>query len=616
MDDYENNATEEEYYHAYFRRQPEHYFYQLLKPLADTSTLTPSDYIDWGHSSDFVVETEVGECAGVIIDLVSTLLFETQNPVGQKATEALQQAKNMAERSLEAKKSFLSNMSHEIRTPMNGVIGMIDLLNNTPLGAEQQQYVSTIKKSSETLLNILNDILDLSKIEAGKMELRFAPISLHQTLDKLDALFSQQAQARDTLLRFSVHRDVPPYIMADETRLLQVLSNFTSNAIKFTEGGKIDIMVSVLKVRGPQLYQIKVEVRDTGIGISGKDLAVLFKQFSQVDNSYTKSYGGTGLGLAISKQLCQMMGGDVGVESVLGKGSTFWFTLSAKACTEESFERVAARSQKEDVIRVLENSPRILVVDDNEVNLMVAKNILEKAGCQVKTANNGPKAVEMAIKDPFDLVLMDIQMPGMNGITATQEISMRLPQRPPIVAMTAFSLQEEKSEFLGAGMDDYISKPIKAANLLTVVAKWTAASTAKSTAVPPGGQALPPQTVPGGLPDFDRQVPEELAKYGGMDMVRASLREFEENTAILIDELEQAAAAGDSNAWLAVMHTLKGNSGTFGAVKMYELTKNCERLLRDKEDIDMDLNLSYLKQNFEHFKTAYKSWLAEAGEQP
>ncbi|MBX2841270.1 MAG: PAS domain S-box protein, partial [Flammeovirgaceae bacterium] len=251
----------------------------------------------------------------------------------KKATEDLRAAKEIAEKSLEVKKTFLSNMSHEIRTPMNGIIGMIDLLNESKLDQEQFEYVSTIKKSSETLLTILNDILDLSKIEAGKMELRISTISLRRLIDKLYALFSQQAMVKDTVLTYHIEDDVQDAIKTDETRLLQVLSNLTSNAIKFTENGKINIHIS--RIDGNNTFQIlKFKVKDTGIGITKENLNLLFKQFSQIDNSYTKSYGGTGLGLAISQELCRIMGGEIGVESEFYRGSIFWFTIKAENSTQ------------------------------------------------------------------------------------------------------------------------------------------------------------------------------------------------------------------------------------------------------------------------------------------
>jgi hypothetical protein len=259
----------------------------------------------------------------------------------KEANLELKQAKEVAERSLKVKEMFLANMSHEIRTPMNGIIGMIDLLEGTTITDEQKEYVQTIKKSSETLLNILNDILDLSKIEAGKMQLKKEPVRLRNVLEKIYALFSQQALAKNIKLYYHLSERLPEFFMIDETRLLQILSNLVSNAIKFTEGGgSIDIDVKKAKVHGKR-YMLKCTVSDSGIGISPESTKQLFNLFTQLDTSTTKTYSGTGLGLAISKELTKLMGGKIGVFSTMGHGSSFWFTFEA-----EPTEKVALVEDK------------------------------------------------------------------------------------------------------------------------------------------------------------------------------------------------------------------------------------------------------------------------------
>ncbi|MEQ9007078.1 MAG: ATP-binding protein, partial [Ekhidna sp.] len=245
----------------------------------------------------------------------------------KKTNEELKRAKEMAERSLKIKERFLANMSHEIRTPMNGIIGMIDLLASTSLDGEQSEYVKTINKSSQTLLNILNDILDLSKIEAGKMDLRQQPVHLVKTIEKVYDLFSQQASSKDNNLYYHIDDRIPVWILGDETRLIQVLSNLTSNAIKFSENkGNINMSIRLLKKRGKQ-FVFKVAIKDSGIGISEEDQKSLFQSFHQLDNSSSKNFGGTGLGLAISRELVKSMKGEIGVVSTPGLGSTFWFTF-------------------------------------------------------------------------------------------------------------------------------------------------------------------------------------------------------------------------------------------------------------------------------------------------
>lgn len=517
----------------------------------------------------------------------------------------LQRAKEFAERSLKVKENFLANMSHEIRTPMNGVIGTIDLMNNTSLNKEQLRYVQTIKKSSETLLNILNDILDLSKIEAGKFELKMNPVKLKNTLEKLYALFAQQAKAKDINLYYHLDENLPEKVMIDETRLLQVLSNLTSNAIKFTDGeGSINISLKTIVKTGEKTI-IKVVVSDSGIGISQENVNKLFSSFSQIEDSSTKTFGGTGLGLSISKELCKLMKGDIGVYSALGLGSSFWFTFEAEETDEEVIDEEELLKNNFIISNFFdEHIPKILLVDDNMVNRQVAGEIMKKSGCKVDVAVNGQDAINKARKKDYDVIFMDIQMPDMDGVTATKKIkALGIKKLAPIVAMTAYSMKEDKERFIKSGLDDYISKPIKASELLNKI-KSLVYDEKKVSEIKP---ALVKQT------DYiiNPNVIEQLKKYGGKEMVMSVIADFENETIEQIDSCILSLKDGNYENILINLHTLKGNAGTLGVEKVSNLTTKIEAKLKVEKRIYQGLEdeLEELKLKFEEFKNYYPTFL-------
>lgn len=515
------------------------------------------------------------------------------------ATIELMRAKEIAERSVKVKDLFLANMSHEIRTPMNGIIGMIDLLSGTTLSTEQKNYIKTIKKSSETLLTILNDILDLSKIEAGKMKLKKSPVRLRSVFEKLYALFSQQALSRNTNLYYHIDKNLSEFVMVDETRLLQVLSNLTSNAIKFTEGGgSIDLGVKRLK-NDPTGRMIRVDVTDSGIGISKENVDRLFQSFNQLDNSMSKAYSGTGLGLAISKEMCRLMNGEIGVTSTEGMGSTFWFTFEAEPA-EDAF--VEENEQPDDEV-VIENyfsleKPYVLLVDDNLVNRQVAGEILKKAGCEVDLAVSGVGAIEKAVRNKYDLVLMDIQMPDMDGVTATRKIrELKLPYTPPIVALTAYSMKEDREKFLSQGMDDYLPKPIRAKELIQKVQAWVKNGT--NTSATADTPSYTREKV------INEEVVAQLEKYGGAEMVTKVFDDFEQET---IEQLEQCREALKTREYENVrraLHTLKGNAGTLGIEKVAKYAEYIESNLKKDNFETLEQDLNFLNLTFAEFQNIF-----------
>ena len=530
----------------------------------------------------------------------------------KKANLELLHAKEIAERSLKVKETFLANMSHEIRTPMNGVIGMIDLLASTELANEQKEYVQIIKKSSETLLNILNSILDLSKIEAGKMKLKITTIFLKDTLEKLYALFSQQALAKNINLFYHIDDRIPTYLKVDEIRLLQIFSNLISNAIKFTKGGgaiNVDLKLSAQEKKS---VLIKAEIRDSGIGISKENIDKLFNNFSQLDNSSTKSYGGTGLGLAISKELTKLMGGEIGVYSSPGFGSTFWFSFNAEKSTKSAFQKDSKKNVDPVLNREFEKvTPKILVVDDNQINRQVASQILRKAGCKVDTANNGPDAIELIKRKSYEVVFMDIQMPEMDGISATREIKkLGIKDQPPIIAMTAYSMKEDRERFLKEGLDDYIPKPLKAHNLIDKVKEIVDNDKAGDNKTLQSVKSEEITTLKANKNTIiDEVVISQLIKYGGEETLFKVYEDFEKEASQQFEDLMKALKSKDYTEILSILHTIKGNAGTLGISKMHESASKIESNFKTQQYTNAKEQIVGLKELFTAYRSNYKNIL-------
>jgi signal transduction histidine kinase/CheY-like chemotaxis protein/HPt (histidine-containing phosphotransfer) domain-containing protein len=509
----------------------------------------------------------------------------------QRMVANLRTLVSQLEDAVRVKSQFVSMVSHEIRTPMNGVLGMTGLLLNTNLDSQQRRYAEALRRSAEALLAIINDILDFSRMEADKLVIERVELDVAGVVRDATELEVERAHSKGIELQSRVHPDVPLNLLGDPGRLRQVLVNLVGNAVKFTDpGGQVLVRARVASLTSESCV-LRFEVQDTGIGLAPEAQSRLFEPFSQADGSTSRRYGGTGLGLSISKRLVELMGGEIGVESSLGWGSTFWFTVrlsraqSPSTDTKESMQTaISPRSDsavRGESVHGLRSAP-ILVVEDNFINQQVACGWLEHLGYRAEVASNGLQALQALEKSVYAAVLMDCQMPYMDGFQTTAAIRERegSGHHTPVIGMTADAMRGDRERCLSAGMDDYVPKPVRVEELAAALRRWLADSDRGLPA--PIGRGEPPDES-----DSDPQCealgidPAMLARLhhlngpGRAANVDQLIGYFLEDTPERLGVLREAATRQDCSTLIEVAHALRGAAGHFGA---QELIGSCERL--------------------------------------
>jgi signal transduction histidine kinase/FixJ family two-component response regulator len=515
------------------------------------------------------------------LEIQNSELIRTTDEL-KRTNETLREARTAALQAAEAKAEFLSQMSHEIRTPMNGVLGMIQLLLATPLSTEQRRFATVSQTSARTLLALIDDILDLSKMEANKITLENETFSVRQTIDDVVQLLSVLAGAKRLHIHSTVSEEIPPLLRGDAHRLQQVLTNLTGNAIKFTERGAV-ALDSTLEYRGAGKATVRFAVTDTGIGIRPDQAKALFSPFVQADTSTTRKYGGTGLGLAICKQLVELMGGKIGLESQEGEGSTFWFTavfettaesvsmsatVSALTGEQTSINDWIHDGRVSPGVRAEGHAARILVVDDNPTNRDVALAQLESLGYKARAVNNGAGALDALRHGVHDLILMDCEMPTMDGYQATRSIRDSGNSRVPIIGVTAHSMSSDRDRCIREGMNGFLSKPVGLQRLAEILEKW----------IPRTDSRVEIQTVRHAVAERDEVIFDSETfldrLMGDRQLAGKILKRFLDDVPSQLNNLRERVNESDETGARLAAHALKGSAASVSAVGLCAMARS------------------------------------------